>query len=79
MTDADGFEYYAYILIYFGDILLIMKYPKDALAQIQESYTVKPSSIEEPKSYLGDNINKYITAMDLLYGQWELRHMSPMP
>ena len=58
MTDADGFEYYAYILVYFDDILLIMKYPKDALAQIQESFTVKPSSIEEPKSYPGADINK---------------------
>ena len=58
MTDADGFEYYAYILVYFDYILLIMKYPKEAMAHIQEIFTVKPSSTEEPKSYIGADINK---------------------
>ena len=58
MTDADGFEYYAYILVYVYYILLIMKYPKEVMAQIQEKIIVKPSSIEEPKSYIGDDINK---------------------
>ena len=56
-----------------------MKDPKEVMVQIQENFIIKSSSIEEPKSYLGDNVNKYITAMDLMYGQWELRHMSPMP
>ena len=58
MTDADGFEYYAYILVYVENILLIMKCPKEAIALIQEHFKVKPSSIEEPKSYLGSDINK---------------------
>ena len=58
MNDADGFEYYAYILVYVYDILLIMKYPKEVMAQIQEKIIVKPSSIKEPKSYIGDDINK---------------------
>ena len=35
-----------------------MKYTNEAMAQIQESFTVKPFSIEEPKSYLGADINK---------------------
>ena len=55
MTDADGFEYYAYIIVYVDDLLLIMKYPKEAMAQIQDIFTVKPSSIEETKSKLGAN------------------------
>ena len=58
MTDANGFEYYAYILIYVDDLLIIMKDPKEAMAHIQESFTVKPSIIEEPKIHLGADINK---------------------
>ena len=34
MTDADGFEYYAYILVYVDDILLIMKYQKEAILNV---------------------------------------------
>ena len=58
MTDADGFEYYTYLLVYVKDLLFIMKYPKEAMAQIQEIFTSKPFSINEPKSYLGADINK---------------------
>ena len=35
-----------------------MKYPKEAMAQIQDSFTVKSFSIKEPKRYLGYDINK---------------------
>ena len=35
-----------------------MKYPKEAMVKIQESFTFKPYCIEEPKKYLGDDINK---------------------
>ena len=46
MIYADGFEYYAYILGYVDNILLIIKYSKEAMAYIQDKFTVKPSSIE---------------------------------
>ena len=46
MNDADDFEYYAYILIYVDNLLLITKDPKEAMSQIQESFKVKPFSIE---------------------------------
>ena len=68
MTDSDGFEYYAYILVYVDDLLLIMKDTKEAMAQIQESISVKPYSIEYPKIYLGADINK-IYYSDGSYGQ----------
>ena len=58
MTSKDGFEYYAYILVYVDDLLIIDKNPKEFMSQIQENFTVKPSSIEEPKSYLGADIGK---------------------
>ena len=70
MTNADGFEYYAYILVYIDNLSLIMKYPKEAMAHIKEIFTIKPSSIEEPKSYLGANINK-IYYSDGSYG-WKM-------
>ena len=78
MTDADGFEYYAYIRVYADDILIIMKDTKEAMAHIQESFIVKPYSNKEPKSYLGADINKYIITMHLMDGQWDMRHMPPM-
>ena len=36
MTGVDGFSYYAYILVDVEDLLLIMKDPKEAMAQIQD-------------------------------------------
>ena len=35
MTDADGFEYYAYILVYVDYLSLIMKYSKGDMAHIR--------------------------------------------
>ena len=52
------FKYYSYIPVYVDNLLLIIKYLKEAMSQIQEIFTVKPFFIEEPKSYLGSDINK---------------------
>ena len=57
-TDNKGFEYYSYILVYVDDLLIIDKAPKRFMDQVQQKFTVKPSSIEEPKSYLGADISK---------------------
>ena len=57
VTDS-GFKYYSYILVYVDDLLIIDKSPKKYMDQIEESFTVKPSSIEEPKSYLGADVDK---------------------
>ena len=67
MKTANGFEYYAYILVYVDDLLLIMKDPKEAMSQIKESFTVKPASIEQPQKYLGADISKVYYA-DGSYG-----------
>ena len=45
-----------------------MKHPKEAMSQKQESFTVKNSSIEEPKIYLGADTNK-IYYSNGYYGQ----------
>ena len=68
MTDADGFEFYSYILVYVDDISLLMKYPKESIAHIQKSFTVKPSIIKEPNSYPGSYIHK-IYYINGSYGQ----------
>ena len=57
-TDASGFQYYSYILVYVDDLLIIDKQPAKFMEMIQQKFTVKPSSIEEPKSYLGADIKK---------------------
>jgi hypothetical protein len=57
-TDPSGNKYYSYILVYVDDLLIIDKLPKRYMSQIQESFTVKPDSIEEPKTYLGADVSK---------------------
>ena len=57
-TDTAGNKYYSYILVYVDDLLIIDKIPQRYMKQIQESFTVKPDSIEEPKTYLGADISK---------------------
>jgi hypothetical protein len=50
---------FLYILVYVDNLLIIDKMPKKFMSMIRESFTVKPLSIEEPKSYLGVlDINK---------------------
>ena len=58
MITSDGIEYYAYILVYVDNILIIDKNPEQFMDLLKSSYTVKPSSIGEPKNYLGADINK---------------------
>ena len=57
-TDSTGFKYYSYILVYVDDLLIIDKAPNKYMTMVQESFTVKPSSIETPTSYLGADIGK---------------------
>ncbi|GFH50714.1 hypothetical protein CTEN210_07190 [Chaetoceros tenuissimus] len=56
--DADGNEYYAYILVYVDDLLIIDKNPKRFMEKIQGDFTVKKESIGPPDRYLGADIRK---------------------
>ena len=58
MTAKNGTAYYAYIPVYLDDILIIDKNPERFTSLLKENYTVKPSSIGEPKVYLGADIWK---------------------
>ena len=53
-----GTAYYAYIFVYVNDILIIDKNPERFMNLLKENYTLKPSSIREPKVYLGADISK---------------------
>ena len=57
-TAADGFKYYSYILVYVDDLLIIDKDPSYYMCMVQSDFTVKPGSIEIPKTYLGAEIHK---------------------
>ena len=58
MSAKDGFKYYAYILVYVDDILIIDKTPMRFMDMINEKFKVKPDSIAEPTSYLGADLRK---------------------
>ena len=58
MTSSSGFKYYAYILVYVDDILIINKEPSADMALIQKSFKIKPDSIKVPDMYLGADIKK---------------------
>ena len=51
-------KYYAYILVYADDILIIDKDPFKHMDTLRENYTIKISSIRETKLYLGADVNK---------------------
>jgi hypothetical protein len=57
-TSSSGEKYYSYILVYVDDLLIIDKDPGKFMEMVQGSFTVKPDSIEVPKSYLGADIGK---------------------
>ena len=48
MTADNDFKYYAYILVYVNDILIIEKVPKKFMEMINEKFKVKPDSIVKP-------------------------------
>lgn len=56
MVDANGNKYYAYILVYVDDLLVIDKNPMLHMNQLKESYTVCKDTIKTPNIYLGADI-----------------------
>ena len=47
-----------YIIVYVDNLLIIDKFPQRYKEMVKSSFTVKPSRIEEPKSYLGSDVGK---------------------
>ena len=53
-----GFEYYAYVLIYVDDVMVINHDAESVLLRIYKYFKLKPSSIGDPDIYLGSKLNK---------------------
>ena len=54
----NGDTYYAYILVYVDDILVIDDNPDRYMKMLQDSYTVRKDTVKEPDQYLGADIGK---------------------
>ena len=57
-SKPDGTRYYAYILVYVDDILIIDINPEKYMSMLKENYTVRDSSIGPPTTYLGADVGK---------------------
>ena len=54
----DGFEYYAYVLLYVDDTLCISHDAKVALEEINQHFTMKKKSMGKPDIYLGAKLHE---------------------
>jgi hypothetical protein len=55
---ADGFEYYAYVLIYIDDCIAIGHDATEMLHEIDKYFKMKPGSIGDPDIYLGAKLRQ---------------------
>ena len=58
-TKENGEKIWEYLLVYTDDLLLIGVKPRDGIMEINKFFNLKPSSIGEPKTYLGAEISKW--------------------
>ena len=61
-----GFDYYAYVLIYVDNVMVIHHDTESVLWRINKYFKLKPSSIGDPDIYLGAKLKK----MRLENGVW---------
>ena len=62
----DGFNYYAYVLIYVDDVMVIHHDADGVIRRIDKYFNIKPSFIGDPDIYLVAMLNK----MRLKNGVW---------
>ena len=55
---SDGSEYYAYVLVYVDDVMVIHHDAEAVLLRIDKYFKMKPGSIGDPDVYLGATIKK---------------------
>ena len=55
---CDGFEYYAYVLLYVDDVLVVHHDAEDVLLCLDKYFKMKPGSIGDPDVYLGATIKQ---------------------
>ena len=54
----DGFNYYAYVLIYVDYVIIIHHDVESVIRRIDKYFNIKTSSIFEPDIYLGAKLKK---------------------
>ena len=54
----DGFNYYACVLIYMDDVIVIKNHADSVLRRIDKYFKLNPSSIVDPEIYLGSKLKK---------------------
>jgi hypothetical protein len=54
----DGFKYYAYVLLYVDDVLVIHHDAEDVLLCLDKYFKMKPELIRDPDIYLGATIKQ---------------------
>ena len=59
-TKENGEKIWEYLLVYTDDLLCIALNPRDAIMEIDKFFSLKPSSIGEPKTYLGAEISQWV-------------------
>ena len=57
-TDRKGNHYYAYILCYVDDLLVVHHNPRCIMAKINGFLPLKPDSVGPPEMYLGAKLKK---------------------
>ena len=55
---SDGVSYYAYVLLYVDDVLVVHHNETDILLHLDKYFTMKPGSIGDPDVYLGATIKQ---------------------
>ena len=62
-TNPDGYNYWEYILVHSGDLIVISHHAKPVMKGFDTSYTIKPDTDgrkwAEPTTYLGAGIAKF--------------------
>ena len=55
---ADGTKYWAYVLLYIDDVMVIHHDALSILAKLDKYFKLKPGSIGDAKMYLGATLKK---------------------
>jgi hypothetical protein len=55
---SDGVSYYAYVLLYVDDVLVLYHDSTDVLLRLDKYFKMKPGSIGDPDVYLGATIKQ---------------------
>ena len=55
----NGDKYWAYVLCYVDDLLIVSHKPQEVMDFLSKRYTLKEGSVKEPTEYLGNQVGKW--------------------